>query len=161
MARLYPMLLFALMVLVMPVESAGQNGQLAKLSEVKIVVEKLSRETKELGLKVGDIKNHAFVLLRSKLPRLVVKDSSAPYIYIRINIGKGKSGDSVAGYYGAVIVEVKRIVTISKTGRVAFASLWNDGTILIGPKGGAVSVVREVLDVFLTTVAADWYRDNP
>ena len=34
MARLYPMLYFVLLVLVVPVESAGQYGQLAKLSEV-------------------------------------------------------------------------------------------------------------------------------
>ncbi len=39
MARLYTMLLFALPVLMVPVESVGQNGELAKLSEVRIVVE--------------------------------------------------------------------------------------------------------------------------
>ncbi len=33
----------------MPVESAGQDGQLARLSEVKIVVEDLSSDAKEFG----------------------------------------------------------------------------------------------------------------
>ena len=73
MARLYPMLLFALLVLMVPVESAGQYGQLAKLSEVGISVESLTRASKELGLTKEDIKNHVFVFLRSKLPRLEVK----------------------------------------------------------------------------------------
>ena len=50
MARLYTILVFALLVLVVPVESAGQNGQLARLSEVHIVVERLSQDAKELGL---------------------------------------------------------------------------------------------------------------
>ncbi len=50
MTRLYPMLLFALLVLVVPVESAGQDGQLARLIEVKIVVEDLSSDAKELGV---------------------------------------------------------------------------------------------------------------
>jgi len=61
MARFYTMLLFALLVLVMPVESAGQNGEIAKLSEVQIVVNNLSQESKELGLNMGEIKNHVFV----------------------------------------------------------------------------------------------------
>ena len=88
MARLYTMLLFALLVLVMPVESAGQNGQLARLSEVDILVEQIRSEGKELGLNRDDIKNHVFVFLRSKLPGLAVKENVLPYIYINVNVGK-------------------------------------------------------------------------
>ncbi len=50
MARLYTMLYLTLVVLMMPVESAGQDGQLARLIEVKIVVEDLSSDAKELGV---------------------------------------------------------------------------------------------------------------
>jgi len=34
---------------------------MAKLSEVQIVVNNLSQESKELGLNMGEIKNHVFV----------------------------------------------------------------------------------------------------
>ncbi len=96
MARLYPMLLFALLVLMVPVESAGQDGQLAKLSEVQIVVEDLRQGEKELGLREDDIKNYVFVFLRSKLPRLAVKDSVQPSVLIVINMTKGRIGDLFA-----------------------------------------------------------------
>jgi len=88
MSRLYLMLFFALLVLVVPVESAGQNGQLARLSEVHIVVERLSQDAKELGFNRDEIRNYVFVNLGRKLPRLVVNESAVPFIDIVANINK-------------------------------------------------------------------------
>ena len=99
MARLYPMLLFALLVLVVPVESAAQTGELAKLSKVKIVVEKLTQDSKELGLNEDDIIYQVFVYLRSKLSRLKVSKSADSTVYVNANILKShlESGE-VIGY---------------------------------------------------------------
>ncbi len=91
MTRLYPRLLFALLALVVPVESAAQNGQLAKLSEIQILVEGLDQSQKRLRLNADEIITHVLVLLRSKLPRLVVKDSTDPYVYINVNVGEDHS----------------------------------------------------------------------
>ena len=60
MARLYLMLSYVLFMLAVPVESSGQNGQLAKLSEVHIVVERLSQDAKELGFNRDEIRNYKF-----------------------------------------------------------------------------------------------------
>jgi len=162
MVRLYPLLFFALLVLVMPVESEAQDGKLAKLSEVRIIVEALRSDGKELGLNENDIKNHVFVLLRSKLPRLVVKDSVIPYVFINVSVGKDRSIDGqIIGYYGSVSVQVMREVTINKTGSSAIADLWQYSRNITGPMGSTDSHIRAVLDKILTDFAADWYRDNP
>jgi len=159
MVRLYVAGFFAMFMLVVPKESVGQNGQLAELNEIKIVVEYLRSETKRLGLKRLAIKDHVLVLLRSKLPRLSVKDSAIPYIYINVKLGIGLRAE--IDYFGSVTVAVKRGVIIVETGEAIAAGVWNKGRALTGPKKSAVNNVREALNSLLTAFAADWYRDNP
>jgi len=161
MIRLYLSVFFALFVLVVPKESVGQNGELAKLNEVKIVLAALTSEQKKLGLKTQAITDHALVLLRSKLPRLSVKDSAIPYVYININIGIGKVGGVARDYYGAIRVEIKRHVIINTTGKSFYAVVWDTGMRVTGPMNDAVDESRIVLELLLTQFAADWYRDNP
>jgi len=160
MARLYLMLLFALLVLIVAGKSAGQYGELAKLSEVRIVVEDLESEEKELGLKEDDIKNHVFVFLRSKLPRLAVKESS-PYVYIRVTMRFSRQEGRKIGYFGAVQVMITRQVYIQKNSQATWATVWERLFIINGPLKEAVPAVRDTLDVLLTQFAADWYKDNP
>ncbi len=162
MARLYPMLFFALLVLVVPVESAGQYGDLAKLSEVKILVEGLGSDAKELGVNEDNIKNHVFVFLRSMLPRLKVSESAVPYLYLNLNILYSETvGGKKTGYFGSIRIEIFRSVTINKTGSRIFSIVWRENMILNGPKDGAAIAVRDSLDTLLTKFAAAWYRDNP
>jgi len=160
MARLYLMLLFALLVLVVPVESVAQYGYLAKLSEVKIVVEYLGSEEKKLGLKKDEIENYVLVFLRSKLPRLVIKEA-LPFVYIRVTMRFSRQRGIKVGYFGAVQVIITRPVYIQKTGQDVKADVYEKLTVINGPLKSAVSEVRETLDELLTKFAADWYRDNP
>jgi len=161
MARLYPMLLIVLLVLVVPVESQGQNGQLAKLSEVKLVVAELSSEAKELGLNKDDIRNHVFVFLRSKLPRLVVKESPGPIVKISIILQHLDSGTVQSGYCGGIRFQIFRPVTINKTGTLIAANVWELSHSFYGPQSNSPTHVRAMLDTSLNNFAADWYRDNP
>ncbi len=162
MARLHPTPLFALLVLVVPVESAGQDGKLAKLSEVQIYVEKMGSSEEELGLNRNDINTQAIVLLARKLPRLKVNNSASPYVYILVNVGKDylKSGKAI-GYYGVVEIQVFRKVTINKTGRIVSAVLWSQNYRLSGSLSGAVPNVQRGIDILLSNFAAAWKKDNP
>jgi len=101
MSRLYPTLLFALLVLVVPVGSAGFY-ELGKLSEVRIYIEKLGISERELGLNRDEIKNHVIELLQNKLPRLVVKESADTIVYIVITLDFMKSGGDKSGYFGGI-----------------------------------------------------------
>ncbi len=162
MARLYPMLLFALLVLVVPVESEGY-AELAKLNEVSIVVAAFDRDAKELlTLNENDIKNQIFVFLRSKLPNLKVKETSLSSAMIAVNLGKIPAHGRTTVYYGEILLKVFRPVTIKKTGGLTYnAAVWSRSAILAGPPDSATGNVREYLDQLLTIFAADWYRDNP
>ena len=162
MARLYRIFYLALLVLVVSVESAAQTGELARLSEVAILIETLSRDAKELGLNRDDIKNHVFVLMRSKLPRLIVNESADPYVYIRatLHIGKSKSGTKL-NFYGAIQLHVKRRVSISKTGKSMFSDVWESIYIITGQMSDTNAQTRHFLDLLVTKFAAEWYRDNP
>ena len=161
MGRLYTMLLFALLVLVVPVESAAQNGQLAKLSEVMIIVENIN-DSKKLGVYEDDIENHVFVFLRSKLPRLKVQLSALSSLAITVSLSNvhDKSGRTI-GYSGYVFLRAIRRATIIETKK-------NISTIVValvlsfnGPLRNASTRVKETLDRLLTDFAAEWYRDNP
>ena len=160
MARLYLMLYLALLVLVVPVDSAGQNGQLARLSEVHIVVERLSQDAIELGFNRDEIRNYVFVNLGRKLPRLVVNESAVPFIDIVANINK-VGGEIISGYFGEVQIQVYRRVIVIESGSATIAPVWTNSFVLTSPPDRAAASVREALVRQLTRFAADWYRDNP
>ena len=159
-ARLYLILSLVILTLAVPVESRGQN--LAKLREVNILVEEMSSESKELGLTREDLKNHAFVLLRNKLPRLVINESATEHIYIRVHLAySGLEGRRKVGYFGVTEVKVFRVVAIAKTKKFTAASVWDNYNLLTGSLDRPTAFVRESLDRLLTKFAADWIRDNP
>ncbi len=162
MARLFPMLYFALLVLVVPVEAVGQSGQLAKMSSVTIEVN-LNPTTEELGIIKDEIKNHILVFLRSKLPRLAVKESGYPSLEVAIQLQLLNIGgqNEEVGYHGVVVGYVKDYVSHLTTKKVIFATLWTNGFTSSGLSNSASTNVNQVLDRLLTDLAADWYRDNP
>jgi len=164
MARSYPMLLFALLVLMVPVESAAGSGKLTGLREVRLEIKDLSRIEKELGLNEDSIKDHAFVLLRSKLPRLAVSESATSFVHVAPIIHfVTNQGGKKTGYYGFVLIRVFRRVMIVEIRKVTEVSVWEEIISIIGPLGSghAATNVRESLNELLTNLAADWYRDNP
>lgn len=82
-------------------------------------------------------------MLRSKLPRLLVKDSFAPYILIQITFAKAyaRNSEEVLGYFGNVQVAVNRQVIIIKTGNYAAGTIWFDSATIAGYRGGVVTHV--------------------
>jgi len=162
MVRLYLSVVFALFILVMPKESAGQYGGLAGLTEVKIEVEELSYDAKELGLTEAQLKDHILVFVQSKLPRLAVAKSINPFIVASINLAYTKtvSGERI-GFHGSIDLKIYRTVVVLKTAKTVLAPVWTRSFSLSGRPSSARSQVREILDDLLTKFAADWYRDNP
>ena len=162
MIRLYLLFFLALLILVVPKESAGQNGNFTEMSETFISVPNLSRCAKKLGLDKTSIKNQALVLLRSKLPRLLVKDSAVSGVYVSVYAGPTKTvGGNTVGYFGYVSVGVSRNVTITKTGLNTAGFLWYNTLAIRGTTSTVMENVRISLDQLITEFAAAWYRDNP
>ena len=162
MVRLYPIVFFALLVMVMPKEGSSASGDISKLLEVRVEVGDLGRDEMTLGLNKKVIETHAIVTLLRKLPRVVVNESAKSVVQIRTIFGTGKMVDGVEKwYFGAMMVSVVRPVTILKTGRSTKAIVWNRLYTLTGPLGTTAADVRRNLERLLTDFAADWYRDNP
>jgi len=132
MVRVYLPFFLALFILVVPKESVGQLGHLAEVNDINITVEDIGSDEQKLGFKKQEIQSHVFVLLRSKLPRLAVRDVSYSTIYVNINIGLTNTGS----YYGSVRVEILRPATIKKTGKLTTGTFWIRDTRLSGPPGG-------------------------
>ncbi len=107
------------------------------------------------------IKKHVLVLLRTKLPRLLVEDSALSRVHITVDVGEIRKGSEVLAYYGSVSIGVTRMVTIIETGEVTPASLYNSTIRLTGPPSHTSENVRGVLNQLLTGFAAAWYQDNP
>lgn len=162
MVRLYPIVFFALLVMVMPKEGSSASGDISKLLEVRVEVGDLGRDEMTLGLNKKVIETHAIVTLLRKLPRVVVNESAKSVVQIRTIFGTGKMvGGVEKWYFGAMMVSVVRPVTILKTGRSTKAIVWNRLYTLTGPLGTTAADVRRNLERLLTDFAADWYRDNP
>ena len=161
MVRLYLPFFLALFILAVPREAAGQNGSFTDVSEVAIQVEELNSQAKNLGLDETAIKNHVLVLLRTKLPRLLVEDSALSRVHINVDVGDIRTGSEVLAYYGSVSMGVTRMVTIMETRKVTLAFLYNSTIRITGPPSRTSENVRGVLDQLLTGFAAAWYQDNP
>ena len=162
MVRLYLPLFLALLILTVPKESIGQNGQLANIHQIGIVIEDLTDDAKELGLTKHGLKNHALVLLRSKLPYLNVHESAPEKILIAVPLYYLTIDDrSKIGFYGSVMVRVFRPVTVNATGKLMRAVVWLESYTALSALDIGPATVREPLDQLLTIFAADWYRDNP
>jgi len=140
------MLFFALLLLVVPVESAGQNGELAKLTEVKIVVEDLSLDARMLALNEYEIKNQVVVFLQSKLPRLKVNESAEDSIYVNAHLEIDTTEGVKADFFGAIMVKVWRRVFIFKPEKITSAIVYNTWAILTGPLNDARGFSQKSLD---------------
>jgi len=158
-------LTFFFLFLVCPAEVWSQTqpkGNLAKLSQVKVLVQELSQEAKDAELTDEDLKTHALSILKSKLPKLLVSDTANEFIAIRINFGKlSRPGGEKPDYFSGVDVELWRLVRIRSTGKDTVAMVWGDGHILKGPLPKALTSIRDSLTILLSELADDWMADNP
>jgi len=153
MARLYIMFFFALLVLVVPEKSAGQDGELTKLTEVRIIVGNIN-DSKKLGVNEEDIENYVFVFLRSKLPRLKVQSEALSSLDITVSLSYIDMSGRKLGYFGYVFLRTIREVTIIETKKNTDAAVKGSVLSLSGPLGNANSHVKEILDSLLTKFAA-------
>ncbi len=154
MARRYPVLFFALLMLAVPVESAV-SGVLSKFSEVRIRIE-AHPELTALGLTKDSLKNHVLLWVSTELPRLVVNESALPLIKTSVLI---KEKDGFA--YGYISIQILRQVTIKKVNVDVFGVIWQTGGIAISQLHETRVFILESLDQLLAKFAAEWHRDNP
>ena len=162
MVRFYLPFFLALLFFVVPKESAAQSGNLAEMSEVAIVVlNNLAKGITQV-LDEREITNQALVLLRSKMPRLLVKDSADSIVLIFVNIAPtATTTNPISGHFGFVSVGVQDNVTIVRTGKIGRGLLWYNIQDFSGSTSDINNNIREALDRLITALAADWYRDNP
>ncbi len=117
------------------------------------------------------IKNHVYVWLKGKLPKLRVErftgvyrgtcSADNPTLYANVNIDTSETKRGKMGYYGNVKIVVKRRTTW-ESGKVGLGIAYSAGTILTGPMGDARAHVNEGLDLLLTDFAAEYYKaGNP
>jgi len=160
--RLYLPFFLALLFLAVPKESVGQAGNLAQISALEIFVT-LTKTAKELKLSESKIKDQALVLLRSKLPRLEVKDSALYDLGVILNLQymRLNDHDKPVGYSGYVVVAVNAYVNHPLTNKPVYVLLWHQINYVAGPVDNPFEYVDSSLDDLFTAFAADWYRDNP
>ena len=161
MVRLTLLFFLALLILSAPEGSAGEKGDLTQLREVRIVVEDSNSHMREMGLTGEAIKKHVLGLLLGKLPRVAINNSAKPYVYVNVNVLYGTMESRKRYYFGNVNVQVKQPVIKKNTGQEISASVWSISHVVTGPPKSALDHVRSSLETILTSLAADWYRDNP
>ncbi len=161
MKPLVPLGFFALQFLAIIEGHAGEKGNLIQLREVRIVVEDSNSHMKEMGLTEAALKNHVLALLLGKLPRVDVKDSAESFVYVNVNVLYGSMGNRRKYYFGNVNVQVKQPVVKNNTNEEIVASVWSISHVVTGPPTSAPAHVWSSLETMLTTLATDWYQDNP
>ena len=161
MVRLTLLFFLALLILSVPEGSAGEKGNLTKLREVRIVVEDSNSHMREMGLTEDVLKKQVLALLLGKLPRVAVNDAAKPFVYVNVNVLYGTMGNRRKYYFGNVNVQVKQPVIKKNTGKEISASVWSISHVVTGPPTSAPDHVRSSLETILTSLAADWYQDNP
>jgi len=161
MVRLTILFFLALIILSVPEGSAGEKGDLSQLREIRIVVEDSNSHMREMGLTEEAIKKHVLGLLLGKLPRVAINDPAKPFVYVNVNVLYGTMGNRRKYYFGNVNVQVKQPVIKKNTGEEISASVWGISHVLTGPPTSAPDHVRNSLKTIISSLAADWYQDNP
>ena len=153
------------MTLILPPPLSAQNAPsegLAKLSQAAVIVERLGKEEKGLGLAEQELRSQLIALLQKNLPKLRVIEIASDKIYLKtelhiIETSKGQK----TGLFGHLSLEVDRTATISATGVPVLATVWSQGISFLGPPESAFDQVRKHLDFLITILAKDWPQANP
>ncbi len=142
-------------------------GPLTRLRQTSILVEQLDADAKTLGLSEESLESQMLVGLRRDIPKLAVRESAPPYLYLNLNVARQTTvGGQETGFYACVSLEMRRPVTIQEdvgVGEVTFtsATVWIKGSLLVGPRRSIRQQVNNSIDELLTLFAADYYRQNP
>ncbi len=142
-------------------------GPLTSLRQTSILVAPLHVDAKAVGLSINSLESQMLVGLRRNIPRLAVRESARPYLYLVVTVaGETTVGGRERAFSAFVSLEMVRPVTILEdvgVGKVTFkmATVWDQGYLLGGPRTGMRQQVKEIIEEKLTEFAADYYRQNP
>ncbi len=135
-------------------------GPLTRLGQNRVVVKTLDADAKALGLSKKSLESQILVGLRRDIPRLAIRESSSPYLYLQVTVVRATyEGGGEGGFAAFVSLEMKRPVTI--LGAWTVATVWSDGVLLFGSREYIRQQVKDSIDEKLTEFAADYYRQNP
>ena len=143
-------------------------GPLTRLRQTAIVVESLNADAKTLGLSRKSFESQMLVGLRRDIPRLAVRESGPPYLYLRVNVGRLRMerGREV-GFSACVSLQMARAVTILEDVGVGdvvtmdFGRVWDRTELVAESPSNIRQLVKDSIDELLTEFAADYYRQNP
>lgn len=100
------------------------------------------------------IKDLALVILKSKLPKIEINDSSSYTLYVSVSATSGKSI-----FISGVNVKLIRLVHIDK--EQTFAPVYTKGYIYSNALSKFEVDTREVIEELLAGFIADFYRARP
>lgn len=100
------------------------------------------------------IKDLALVILKSKLPKIEINDSSSYTLYVTVGATSGKSI-----FISGVNVQLLRLVHIDK--EQIFAPVYTNSYIYSNALSEFEVDTREVIEKLLTGFIADFYRGRP
>lgn len=154
MHRFYGALIFVMLAPALTVESATA-GVLSKFNETRITIE-AHRGLENFGMTKDNLHDHVVSWLQLHLPRLVVKDSVAPFIHVSVLIQE-RSGSA----HGYLSVRIVRKVTINDLNLVISGGVWQTGGIVATQLSQTQDFILQSLDQLLLKFANQWKRDNP
>ena len=146
---------------------ATKVGPLTRLRQTSIVAESLDADAKTLGLSKKSLESQMFVGLRRDIPRLAVRESARPFLYLQVTVVRRTTvGGQEHGFSAFVNLRMERPVTIQEdvgVDEVTFtmATVWDRGELLSGSRRSIRQLVKDSIDEKLTEFAADYYRQNP
>lgn len=100
------------------------------------------------------IKDLALVILKSKLPKIEINDSSSYTLYVTVGATSGKSI-----FISGVNVQLLRLVHIDK--EQIFAPVYTNSYVYSNALSEFEVDTREVIEKLLTGFIADFYRGRP
>ena len=153
--------------------AVGIAYDLSKLKTICVRAEDLSTTSKRhFNLSAKEIKNHVYVWLKAKLPRLQIEISTGadkgacsfflPALWVDVTLDTTETvGGNIRGYYGNVSLKLTRN-TRWESGNIGRGIAYSENWILTGPTTSARKQVFQTIDNLLTNFAAEYYKaGNP
>jgi len=133
-----------------------QRKVLVGINAVRVVVEGLDSDAVHFGLSKDRLRT--LTELRLRQSGISVSPDARPFVYVRVNLLKL---DGVRGCAAHVDVRVRALVQLVHSSKTAFAAIWSEGTVLIGPSSSCKQHVEDALGELLDLFANDYLAANP
>lgn len=153
-------IIFTLCLLPFPLH-AGEDPRvqnLQDLSAFRVVIESLTPDARQAGIREETIESQVRAHFRESLPRISLDAKEGPAIYVRIMLYKRRAEDL---YYGMIGLSVDRPVMVlsAKGDFPALSQVWEKTAVFSGkdPLLGTL----EILSKLLTLLIEDLKAANP